>query len=77
MGMKYYQIDGVPFSTNAVPAKGAVEIDKVEHDALAKASIKLEPVYEPVPDPLEERLKIAEDEITLLKGEIILLKGKR
>jgi len=67
-GMKYYQIDGVPFATNAVPPKEAVEIDKVEHDRLAKASIKPEPVFEPVPDPLEERVKKLEDEITLLKG---------
>ena len=51
-GMKYYQIDGVPFATNAVPAKGAVEIDKVEHDLLAKESVKPEPVFEPKPDPL-------------------------
>jgi len=63
MGMKYYQIDGVPFATNAVPAKGAVEIDKVEHDALAKASVKPEPIYEPVEDPLEDlrsRIEILE-----------------
>jgi len=52
MAMKYYQIDGVPFATNAVPPKEAVEIDKVEHDRLAKESVKPEPVYEPVPDPL-------------------------
>jgi len=66
-GMKYYQIDGVPFSTNAVPAKGAVEIDKVEHDLLAKASVKPEPVYEPVEDPLEKRVKILEEEVFKLK----------
>jgi len=53
MGMKYYQIDGVPFSTNAVPSKEAVEIDKIEHDRLAKESVKPEPVYEPMPDPLK------------------------
>ena len=53
MGMKYYQIDGVPFATNAVPAKKAIEIDKKEHDALAKASVKPELVYEPMPDPLK------------------------
>jgi len=51
-GMKYYKIGDVPFATNAVPAKGAVEIDKKEHDRLAKASVKPEPVYEPAPDPL-------------------------
>jgi len=58
MGMKYYQIDGVPFARNDVPPKEAVEIDKVEHDLLAKASVKPEPVYEPMPDPL--KIEIAE-----------------
>jgi len=53
MGMKYYKIGDVPFATNAIPPEEAVEIDKVEHDRLAKASIKPEPVYEPVPDPLK------------------------
>ena len=67
-GMRYYKIGNVPFATNAVPPEEAVEIDKVEHDALALASIKPEPVFEPVPDPLEERVKKLEDEITLLKG---------
>ena len=57
-GMKYYQIDGVPFARNDVPPKEAVEIDKVEHDLLAKASVKPEPVYEPMPDPL--KIEIAE-----------------
>jgi len=67
MGMKYYQIDGVPFATNAVPAKGAVEIDKVEHDRLAKESVKPEPIYEPVEDPFEKRVKILEEEVFKLK----------
>ena len=67
MGMKYYQIDGVPFATNAVPAKGAVEIDKVEHDRLAKESVKPEPIYEPVEDPFEKRVKILEKEVFKLK----------
>ena len=67
MGMKYYKIGDIPFSTNAVPPKEAVEIDKVEHDRLAKESVKPEPVFEPVSDPLEERVKKLEDEITLLK----------
>ena len=53
MGMKYYKIGDAPFATNAVPSKEAVEITKDEHDLLAKASIKPEPVYEPVPDPLK------------------------
>ena len=67
MGMKYYQIGGVPFATNAVPPKEAVEIDKVEHDRLAKASVKPEPIYEPVEDPLEKRVKILEEEVSKLK----------
>jgi len=67
MGMKYYKIDGVPFATNAVPAKDAVEIDKKEHDALALASVKPEPVYEPVEDPLEKRVKALEDAVLKLK----------
>ena len=67
MGMKYYKIGDVPFATNAVPAKGAVEIDKVEHDLLAKASVKPEPIYEPVEDPLEKRVKILEEEVSKLK----------
>ena len=67
MGMKYYKIGEVPFATNAVPAKGAVEIDKVEHDLLAKASVKPEPIYEPVEDPLEKRVKILEEEVSKLK----------
>ena len=70
MGMRYYQIDGVPFATNAVPAKGAVEIDKKEHDLLAKASVKPEPIPEPAEDPLKEikdRIKILEDEVFKLK----------
>jgi len=69
MGTKYYKIGDVPFATNAVPAKGAVEIEKSEHDLLAKASVKPEPVYEPVPDPLEERVKKLENEITLLRDK--------
>ena len=68
-GMKYYKIGDVPFARNDVPPKEAVEIDKVEHDLLAKASVKPEPVYEPVPDPLEERVKKLEDEITLLRDK--------
>jgi len=67
MGMKYYKIGDIPFSTNAVPPKEAVEIDKVEHDALAKASVKPEPIYEPVEDPLEKRVKILEEEVSKLK----------
>jgi len=67
MGMKYYKIGDIPFSTNAVPPKEAVEIDKVEHDALAKASVKPEPIYEPVEDPLEKRVKILEEEVFKLK----------
>jgi len=67
MGMKYYKIGDIPFSTNAVPPKEAVEIDKVEHDLLAKASVKPEPVYEPVEDPLEKRVKILEEEVFKLK----------
>ena len=55
-GMKYYKIGDVPFATNAVPAKGAVEIDKKEHDRLAKESVKPEPVIKPKPDPLLEEI---------------------
>ena len=66
-GMRYYQIDGVPFATNAVPTKGAIEIDQREHDALALASIKPEPVYEPVEDPLEKRIKDLEEMVAKLK----------
>jgi len=68
-GMKYYKIGDVSFSTNAIPEKEAVEIDKKEHDALALASVKPEPIFEPVPDPLEERVKKLEDEITLLRDK--------
>jgi len=62
-GMRYYQIDGVPFATNAVPTKGAIEIDQREHDALALASVKPEPVFKPVEDPLEKRVKALEDAV--------------
>jgi len=68
-GMKYYQIDGVPFATNAVPAKGAVEIDKIEHDRLAKESVKPESVFEPVPDPLEDLKARIEALEKALKGK--------
>jgi len=67
MGMIYYKIGDVPFATNAVPAKGAIEIDQREHDALALASVKPEPVYEPVEDLLEKRVKALEDAVLTLK----------
>ena len=67
MAMKYYKIGDVPFATNAVPAKGAVEIDKVEHDRLARASIRPEPVFGSAEDPLEKRIKALEDTVLALK----------
>ena len=70
MGMKYYKIDNVPFATNAVPQKEAVEIDKIEHDALALASVKPMPIPEPVEDPLKEirdKIEVLEDEVFKLK----------
>ena len=70
MGMKYYKIGDIPFSTNAVPPKEAVEIDKVEHDALALASVKPMPIPEPVEDPLKEirdKIEVLEDEVFKLK----------
>jgi len=63
MAMKYYKIGDVPFATNAVPAKGAVEIDKVEHDRLARASIRPKPVFGSAEDPLRKRVKALEDAV--------------
>ena len=70
MEKKYYKIGDVPFMTNAIPPEGSIEIKKKEHDELALASVKPEPVFEPQPNPLEEKIKKLEEDIAFLKTQI-------